>query len=187
MEQEETAEIAAAQHKESKPPVKKDRQLSVTAPVFTPQPKKKSLFDDENDIKRNKVIIVNDPSLIIEQAEEEEVEVELTEPNHTDESHGEEEESENSNMLTGVSQPIVRKGTEIRLMNPKLDNVSLFRCTSLHIMVKCGRCKETVEVQNIEPDQEDGKQKSKERWMSCPTCTSELGIRFLGGTRMKII
>ncbi|GAA5810944.1 hypothetical protein MFLAVUS_004372 [Mucor flavus] len=180
VEQEETAEIAAAQHKESKPPVKKDRQLSVTAPVFTPQPKKKSLFDDENDIKRNKVIIVNDPSLIIEQAEEEEVEVELTEPNHTDESHGEEEESENSNMLTGVSQPIVRKGTEIRLMNPKLDNVSLFRCTSLHIMVKCGRCKETVEVQNIEPDQEDGKQKSKERWMSCPTCTSELGIRFLG-------
>lgn len=186
VEQEEAAEISAAQQKELKPPVKKEQQqLSVTAPVFTPQqPKKKSLFEDEDEMKKNKVIIVNDPSLIIEQATEEEVEVELADGDDITVMNNTEEMTEPSNTLTGVSQPVIRKGTEIRLINPKLENVSLFRCTSLHMMVKCDRCKDTVEVQNVEPDQEEEKknqkQRSKERWMSCPTCTSELGIRFLG-------
>lgn len=179
IEQEETESIAASQQKDLKPPTKQ-QQLSVTAAVFTPnkpQPKKTSLFDE--DIKKNKVIIVNDPSLIIEQAEEEEVEVELAKED--DPEHTIDHTEEGASTLSGISQPVIRKGTEIRLMDPKLENVSLFRCTLLHIMVKCHRCKDTCEVENIRPDTTDETQQKKERWMACPTCTSLMGIKFLGG------
>lgn len=185
-EEEETEIIAASQQKDLKPPTKQQQQLSVTAPVFTPkqQPKKTSLFDENDDIKKNKVIIVNDPSLIIEQADEEEVEVELAkedDPAHTiSQTTTAEGEGSSSNALSGISQPVVRKGTEIRLVDPKLENVSLFRCSLLHIMVKCHRCKDTCEVENIRPDSTEETQQKKERWMACPTCTSLMGIKFLG-------
>lgn len=203
-EQAEADSIAAAQQKDLKPPVKAAQQqqpaLSITAPEFTPQQskpadtkKKTSLFDEANDIKKNKVIIVNDPSLVIEQADEEEVEVELAEGEDDYHRHLEEEgyqqQEAGEKTVVGLSQPVVRRGTEIRLVDPKLENISLFRCALLHIMVKCARCKDTVEVENIKPEQEDkqaasssSKQPPKtERWMSCPTCSSVLGIKFLGG------
>lgn len=207
-EQAEADVIAAAQQKDLKPPVKAAQQpaLSVTAPEFTPQQskpadtkKKTSLFDEANDIKKNKVIIVNDPSLVIEQAEEEEVEVELAEGEDDYHRHLEEEHQQQEGggggekTVVGLSQPVVRRGTEIRLVDPKLENISLFRCALLHIMVKCARCKDTVEVENIKPEQEDkqaaASSSSKpppktERWMSCPTCSSVLGIKFLGGKHM---
>ncbi|KAL9545680.1 hypothetical protein PS6_008091 [Mucor atramentarius] len=202
-EQAEADSIAAAQQKDLKPPVKAAQQqpaLSITAPEFTPQQpkpsetkKKSSLFDEANDIKKNKVIIVNDPSLVIEQADEEEVEVELAEGEDDYHRHLEEEhqQQQGEKTVVGLSQPVVRRGTEIRLVEPKLENISLFRCALLHIMVRCARCKDTVEVENIKPEQEDkqaaaassssSKQPPKtERWMSCPTCSSVLGIKFLG-------
>lgn len=172
VEQQETAVIAASQQKDLKPPLKKEQSLSISAPVFTPQPKKKSSLFDEDHVKKNKVVIVNDPSLIIEQAEEDEVQVELAKG---DDDHHVMETEQGPSVLSGVSQPVIRRGTEIRLIDPKLDNVSLFKCSSLHLMVKCSRCKDTVEVQNIKSDQD-----SKERWMACPTCTAELGIKFAG-------
>ena len=181
-EQTETDNIAAAQQKDLKPPTKKIQSLSVSAPVFTPSKKKKtSLFDESEDIKKNKVIIVNDPTLIIDQAEEEEVEVELAGDEDDDEIITEEGEEQTKSL---PQQPVVRKGTEIRLMDPKLENVSLFRCSLLHIMVKCSRCKDTCEVENIKPHQEEDAKHphpQKERWMACPTCTSLMGIKFLGG------
>jgi hypothetical protein len=206
-EQAEADKISQAQQKDLKPPVKKDhyhqsqQQLSVSAPVFTPQQqpqqqqqkKKTSLFYEKDDIKRNKVIVVNDPSLIVEQAEEEEVEVQLADGDEVDQlvNNGNEE---GSSVLAGVSQPVIRKGTEIRLIEPKLESISLFKCSLLHIMVKCARCKDTVEVENIQPDQDEDAtaaasssslskkpHSKKERWMACPTCTSILGIKFLGG------
>lgn len=192
VEQTETEMIAAAQQKDLKPPTKKAQSLSISAPVFTPkQQKKASLFDESDDIKKNKVIIVNDPSLIIEQSEEEEeVEVELAEGDGDDhiiihQEDVEEEGSSSNRVLAGVSQPVIRKGTEIRLVDPKLENISLFKCSLLHIMVKCNRCKDTCEVENIKPDQDEESskhpQQKKERWMACPTCTSLMGIKFLGG------
>lgn len=202
-EQEEAESISAAQQKDLKPPVKAAQQqqpsLSVTAAEFMPQQqpkseskKKTSLFDEENNVKKNKVIIVNDPSLVIEQADEEEVEVELA-PGEDEYHHHSEEEQDGEKTLVNLSQPAVRRGTEIRLVDPKLENISLFRCTLLHIMVKCARCKDTVEVENIKPEQEEKQAASSsssekkpnapktERWMSCPTCSSVMGIKLLGG------
>jgi DNA-directed RNA polymerase subunit RPC12/RpoP len=191
-EQVETAIIAASQQKDTKPPVKQQQTLSASAPEFTPKASKKktSLFDEEDDIRKNKVVIVNDPSLIIEQAEEEEVEVELANGDSVDEGvSGQEEEENNEKTLVRLSQPVIRRGTEIRLIDPKLENISLFRCSLLHLMVKCARCKDTVEAENIKPEQEENqasKNHSKtERWMSCPTCSSVLGIKFLGGKSTK--
>jgi hypothetical protein len=138
------------------------------------------------------VIIVNDPSLIIEKNEEEEVEVELAQgdgDDHIIDPQKEEEGGSSSKVLSGISQqPTIRKGTEIRLVNPKLENISLFKCSLLHIMVKCNRCKDTCEVENIKPDQDEESkptQQKKERWMACPTCTSLMGIKFLGGKKQK--
>ncbi|CEP10943.1 hypothetical protein [Parasitella parasitica] len=191
-EQMEADTISAAQQKDLKPPVK-TTELSVAAPVFTPQQqqpsdskKKTSLFDEIDDVKKNKVIIVNDPSLIIEQADEEEVEVELAEGEDDYQQHL---EQDGEKTLIDLSQPLIRRGTEIRLVDPKLENISLFRCSLLHVMVKCARCKDTVEVENIKPEQQDKQTASAssskktpkaERWMSCPTCSSLLGIKFLG-------
>lgn len=195
-EQVETANIAASQQKDSKPPVKQQQQqqtLSVTAPEFTPNASKKktSLFD-EADIRKNKVVIVNDPSLIIEQAKEEEIEVELANGDDAIEDDVFDEQEEGEKTLITLSQPVVRKGTEIRLIDPKLENISLFRCSLLHIMVKCARCKDTVEVENIKPEQDTNEsatssknQPKTERWMSCPTCSSILGVKFLGGKPTK--
>lgn len=210
-EQAEADRISKALQKDLKPLVKKvnqhpqqQQQLSVSAPVFTPQQqqqqpqqkKKTPLFDEKDDIKRNKVIVVNDPSLVVEQADEEEVEVELADSDDVDQlndSNGNE-----GSILNGVSQPVIRKGTEIRLTDPKLENISLFKCSLLHIMVKCARCKDTVEVENIRPDQDEDitsstassstvkkVQPKKERWVACTTCTSILGIKFLGGKSKK--
>jgi DNA-directed RNA polymerase subunit RPC12/RpoP len=185
-EQAETAIIAASQQKDSKPPVKQQQQtLSVTAPEFTPKASKKKTLFDEDHIRKNKVVIVNDPSLINEQAEEGEVEVELANGDAVEDVFVGQEEEDGEKTLVSLSQPVVRKGTEIRLINPILENVSLFRCSLLHLMVKCARCKDTVEVENIKPEQEEANssknQHKTERWMSCPTCSSIMGIKFLGG------
>lgn len=173
-EQVEADTLAAQQLKDSK-------KLSINAAEFSPAKKKTSLFDEQDDIKKNKVIIVNDPSLINEQADEEEIEVEVA----TEEQSGLSSDPDvpADQTVVGLAQATIRKGTEIRLLSPKLENISLFRCTALHIMVKCARCKDTVEVENIkpEPQQAEEKKSNTERWMACPTCTSILGIKFLGG------
>ncbi|RCH84407.1 hypothetical protein CU098_002070, partial [Rhizopus stolonifer] len=177
-EQLETDKMARIQQKDLIPPVK-TTQLSATAAEFKPQqPAKKSLFDEQDIVKKNKVIIVNDPSLVVdEQADEEEVEVELAE--------GFEQEAlvhtnENESAVVNLAKPNVRKGTEIRLIDPPLENISLFRCTLLHVLVKCARCKDTVDIENIKPEQEQTESKKTERWTTCPTCTSILGVKFLG-------
>ncbi|KAI9487811.1 MAG: hypothetical protein EXX96DRAFT_473829, partial [Benjaminiella poitrasii] len=151
-EQIEADTISNAQQKDLKPPSNRDiltssqdshpvepstsQQKSSTAKKAT------SLFDDEAMFKKNRVIVVNDPALIVDQTDEEDVE---------------------------------------------LENISLFRCALLHIMVKCARCKDTVEVENIKPEENEAtvsssssKRSQTERWMSCPTCSSVLGIKFHG-------
>lgn len=190
-EQVEADTLAAQQSKELKPPMSQPK-LSVNAPEFSPKSttrkKVTSLFDEEDAIRKNKVIIVNDPSLINEQAAEEEVEVEL--PTEEDLTPLIPEEEKDKTVVE-LTQATIRKGTEIRLLSPKLENVSLFRCTALHIIVKCARCKDTVEVENIKPEQGSTTTTNKanhnsERWMACPTCTSILGIKFLGGITICI-
>ncbi|KAI8876588.1 hypothetical protein K501DRAFT_200091, partial [Backusella circina FSU 941] len=190
-EQREVDAIAAAQQKDLKPPVVQrpldpTSTLSPNAPLFTPKKKKVSLFDDE-DTKKNRVVIVNDPSIIRDadeeqQAAEEEVEVELADDDDQDGILIYDEQGPNVPVAT-PSPTTLRRGTEVRLVDPVLENVSLFRCAILHIVVKCNRCKETVDMENVHPETDnssDDKQHSKERWMACPTCSSVIGIRFLG-------
>jgi uncharacterized CHY-type Zn-finger protein len=185
-EQRELDAIAAAQQKDLKPPVVQrpldpTSTLSPNAPLFTPKKKKTFLFDE--DTRKNRVVIVNDPSIIRDQgdeeqqAAEEEVEVELAD----DDQDGALVYSEQPGSSVPVTTPTMRRGTEVRLMDPVLENITLFRCAILHVVVKCNRCKETVDIENVHPETDDKtKEHPKERWLACPTCSSVIGIRFLG-------
>jgi hypothetical protein len=79
----------------------------------------------------------------------------------------------------------VRTGTEIRFPDLRLENVSLLRCARMFLMVKCSRCSNTVEVENIIPEQaavdsaSNGSEKYQ-RWLPCPTCSSLIGVLFKG-------
>lgn len=90
-----------------------------------------------------------------------------------------------------------RRGTELRLPNIKLDNVALLYCTVLNLLVRCARCKGTMEVRDIVPEFDAGltvpemgvvanvvaeTPRKNEKWLSCPTCTSLVGVRFKGGS-----
>ncbi|CAO3645776.1 unnamed protein product [Cunninghamella blakesleeana] len=97
--------------------------------------------------------------------------------------------SDENNALNVSEQPTVRRGTEIRLMKPQLENISFFRCISLYILVKCNRCKSTIDIENLLPidsntkDQNSDKGKNtattkNERITSCSTCNSIIGAKF---------
>lgn len=79
----------------------------------------------------------------------------------------------------------VRSGTEIRFPDLRLENVALLRCARMILMVKCNRCTNTVEIENIIPDQaavdsaSNGSEKYQ-RWLPCPTCSSLIGALFKG-------
>ncbi|RUS28500.1 hypothetical protein BC938DRAFT_481808, partial [Jimgerdemannia flammicorona] len=84
-----------------------------------------------------------------------------------------------------------RRGTELRLPNIRLDNVALLRCTTLNILLRCARCKGTVEVRDVVSEINEGQgpgypvnecnlTRKSEKWVSCPTCTLLLGVRFKG-------
>lgn len=87
---------------------------------------------------------------------------------------------------TSISTPQpVRSGTEVRFPDLKLENVSLLRCARMTIMVKCARCSNTVEVEDIIPEQAavesvNHTSEKYQRWMPCPTCSSLIGILFKG-------
>ncbi|ORE11352.1 hypothetical protein BCV72DRAFT_238035 [Rhizopus microsporus var. microsporus] len=189
-EEQEAAQMADAQKMQHKPPTQEQKKsmLSASAPVFVPQVQKKkktSLFDEE-DQKQSRVVIVNDPAFVVDEEDEaddgNDSTTDESEENEEEEISGSEDETK-KDALTGLAQPPkVKRGTEIRLIDPVLDNVSLFRCNVLHLVVKCARCKDTTAVENIKPDQdEEGNSSGKiktERWISCPTCNSIMGIKF---------
>ncbi|KAI8989263.1 hypothetical protein BDB01DRAFT_531022 [Pilobolus umbonatus] len=175
----EADKLAVSQKKQLAPP-KTSTPLSVSAPIFTPKQlmnkqsaKLTSLFDE--DTKNNRVIKVNDPALIVdEQLTEVIVETDSGDaPESTQQPH-EDDVAESSTLP--LPMPAIKKGTDIRLMNFKLENVTLFRCTSLHVILKCAKCKDTLDVENIRPESEE----YKGRWLTCPTCSSVVGVKFIG-------
>ncbi|KAI8341370.1 hypothetical protein BC941DRAFT_391525 [Chlamydoabsidia padenii] len=159
---------------------------------------KKSIFVDDQ--VKSKVVVVNDPSIVrppgattaqeekrpFTTSSDEEDEDSLLEQDN----HASAEPSSSSTLDVSTTQPL-RRGTEIRLLQPQLDNVSLFRCVSLHVLVKCSRCKNTVDLENILPESSletpgdptkkdtNNKNNKRERWTSCPTCHSVIGVKFL--------
>ncbi|KAG2183213.1 hypothetical protein INT43_006217 [Umbelopsis isabellina] len=101
-----------------------------------------------------------------------------------EESDDEEITSKLETTTISTPQP-VRTGTEVRFPELKLENVSLLRCARMTIMVKCARCSNTVEVENIIPEQAavesvNHTSEKYQRWMPCPTCSSLIGILFKG-------
>lgn len=159
---------------------------------------KKSLFADDH--AKSKVVMVNDPSLVRPPGATEDKPIipSNSNDNQIDASIAAPPDpfSSSSAMVTpalDVSAPqALRRGTEVRLIQPQLENVSLFRCVSLHVLVKCSRCKNTVDLENILPEgtleTPTGAAEAasaaptthkKERWTSCPTCHSIIGVKFL--------
>ncbi|CAO3623512.1 unnamed protein product [Cunninghamella echinulata] len=165
-----------------------------------------SIFKDDQ--VKKKIIIVNDPNftsphtVITNEASSsnsnnnrESIEStnhnENTDSTMISTSEEEEEEEAKVNKPLNVSEQLtVRRGTEIRLMKPQLDNITFFRCTSLYLLVKCNRCKSTIDIENLLPIESDfdnnhnddnkGKviAKKNERITSCSTCHSIIGIKF---------
>ncbi|KAJ3278574.1 hypothetical protein HK104_002211, partial [Borealophlyctis nickersoniae] len=66
-------------------------------------------------------------------------------------------------------------GTEVRLVDVRLENISLLQSSSLHLMVRCERCKDTVDIPNLAPL---GNARETERSITCARCNSELAVRY---------
>ncbi|ORZ02687.1 hypothetical protein BCR43DRAFT_481997 [Syncephalastrum racemosum] len=153
-----------------------------------------SLFADDNDDEsRRRVIIVQDPSMFripgvdadvstssASSAEESEDEHDIAPP--PDAAHPSSADKSETALSSAAesSAPQMKRGTQIRFTQPRLDNISLFRCVALNMMVKCSRCRHTVDLEKVEVEDPLSKKEEKQRWMACPTCSTPLGMRFVG-------
>ncbi|CAO3702829.1 unnamed protein product [Rhizopus stolonifer] len=162
-------------------PVKMEEKkstLSISAPSFVPASAplaSSSVFvPPKEEVRKNKVIVVNDPSYLIDDQESNEHSSEHSSDDDSEDYSDDDSDASNQASLPAIPPTNIKRGTEIRLVEPTLDNISLFRCTSLHLIVRCARCKNTTAIENIQPQQED----NKERWMCCPTCSSVMGVKF---------
>ncbi|KAF7729141.1 hypothetical protein EC973_004909 [Apophysomyces ossiformis] len=143
-----------------------------------------SIFDEE-DKKKKKVIRVSDPFFqsVLPKAKEETSVPAVSETATASTSAVEEKETVAAASRICVEPPKskLEQGTEIRFSEIRLDKVALFRCKSLHLVVKCARCKDTVDVENVLPEETTGsKSPKRERWLTCPKCSAIMGIKFLG-------
>lgn len=66
--------------------------------------------------------------------------------------------------------------TNIQLLSPSLENVSLFRCGTLHLVVKCMDCKDILDVE-LESEQDNQVMKKK----PCLTCSNNMSVSFFPG------
>ncbi|KAI9028123.1 hypothetical protein CLU79DRAFT_811145 [Phycomyces nitens] len=156
-------------YREATPPVSPPQPNPETIPE-TPQQSKQSKQSKPaiatreiiyNETKDNRVIVVKDPLLLI--------------PPNVEPKEEEALESDQPVRLQDiVSSP--RRGTEIRLENVCLKNVALARCVSVSMVLKCARCKGSVVMDNIQPEETNTKHES---WKTCPTCTLMVGVKFL--------
>ncbi|KAJ2028316.1 hypothetical protein H4S03_007892, partial [Coemansia sp. S3946] len=83
--------------------------------------------------------------------------------------------AEDAEDVGGFSKP-ARRGTEIRLAETQLTNISLTHCSQLNLTVRCGRCKGAVELRGILPTTRTGK--DNQLWKACDSCSTILGVRF---------
>ncbi|KAI8388349.1 uncharacterized protein BYT42DRAFT_559797 [Radiomyces spectabilis] len=197
-----TKEIVKKSGASSSRPLKPTTSESAETAAPSKKATTTSIFDAlSNDTKKNRVVIVNDPSLLLPPGvpsndvatasldEQNEAKGKEKETAPATESGDDAAPSEQPNTLA-LSAPNVRKGTEIRLLQPRFENVSLFRCTVLRLMVKCARCKNAMEIENIVPETTEQvagssssqakKPAKKERWTTCNTCSSIVGVKFWG-------
>ncbi|KAI7881617.1 hypothetical protein K492DRAFT_206710 [Lichtheimia hyalospora FSU 10163] len=83
-------------------------------------------------------------------------------------------------------QPVIRKGTQVKLVEPRFENCTLIRVMSVQVDVLCGRCESLSTFDNLNlPDILSATGSSNEtndkyeRWMQCSTCSSLLGAKFI--------
>ncbi|KAG0175449.1 hypothetical protein DFQ30_007820 [Apophysomyces sp. BC1015] len=148
--------------------------------------KKNQPIFEEGDKKKGKVIIVNDPSWSAPPIVDQEAPLETFPEGQQALSSSVNEDTEQTTAGSSNETPSVnttkRTGMEIRLVGAQLDRVSLFRCKSLNLLVKCARCKSTVDIENLMPDEPNTpKDRSRERWLTCSQCKAIVGAKFLGG------
>ena len=62
-----------------------------------------------------------------------------------------------------------QKGSQIRILNKTLKNISLVQCTTFNMSIKCSRCKAPV----------DAALTQEEVWITCSTCSQSLGAQFI--------
>ncbi|KAI8149743.1 hypothetical protein BJV82DRAFT_549862 [Fennellomyces sp. T-0311] len=147
------------------------------------KPGRPLVYDDE---ERSRVIVVDDPSFLrpadFEPSSSTAPPAEdlVEQPIPGSSSANDEPEQASSSTQP---QPTVRKGTEIFLHNYRLDNVTLFRCHVLNMVVKCSRCKTMVNIDGLVPKDPFRAVNTKnytknERWESCSKCQNMLGVKF---------
>ncbi|KAJ2710059.1 hypothetical protein H4R19_003938, partial [Coemansia spiralis] len=87
-----------------------------------------------------------------------------------------EPDSDESDNDGGAYPRPARRGIEVRIGAVTLTGVSLARCHSLNLAVRCGRCKSGVEVKGIVPTVRADR--DHQMWKACDTCSTILGVRF---------
>ncbi|KAI9271573.1 hypothetical protein BDA99DRAFT_500427 [Phascolomyces articulosus] len=160
------------------------QQFTKNKQVPISQNSNKSLFKEQEE-KGARVIVVDDPDFL--------------RPPHLD--HYQPKTSTSSNTSSPVdplsvhpetneqeeeqvSQPTTtearKAGTEIYLYHFQLQNVTLFRCVSLNLIVKCNKCKTMTNVENLRPKDpfHPSKKENNESWTTCSKCRNLMGVKF---------
>ncbi|KAJ3322687.1 hypothetical protein HDU76_013828 [Blyttiomyces sp. JEL0837] len=78
-----------------------------------------------------------------------------------------------SSASTSDSTLSAHRGTQVRVPDVVLKNVSLLRCLSPYLIIRCSRCKNTFDSPALLPD--------TEYHPNCPTCGTVVGIRYRAG------
>ena len=67
------------------------------------------------------------------------------------------------------SQPVIDRGTQIKLPDILLTNISLLECTLLNLLLHCSRCSHSVDVVLVPNSPKE---------MTCPTCSTHISINY---------
>ncbi|KAI9805996.1 MAG: hypothetical protein M1826_004691 [Phylliscum demangeonii] len=93
-----------------------------------------------------------------------------------DEAHedGEGASAVSTSAATGTATATVERGTSLSFPHLALDGIELLDIISLALVVRCERCKQSVDIANIKP----GRESTGARAESCAKCASVLSVAY---------
>ncbi|KAG2223792.1 hypothetical protein INT45_001926 [Circinella minor] len=150
---------------------------------------KASLFDED----KGRVIVVDDPSFLrpthldpstssnsMTNKDDPITVSSSSDPDHSDQTK---KENEAIGSSESSSPSVPRNGTAIYIYDYQLENITLFRCIQLNMVVKCSKCKTMTDIENLVPKDPFNfyltcTKENSQVWKTCTKCRNLMGVKF---------
>ena len=88
------------------------------------------------------------------------------------------------------SEPVPLNGTAIYIYKYQLENITLFRCIQLNMVVKCSKCKTMANMEDVVPKDPfnfylPSTKENSQVWKGCTKCGNLMGVKFFSGKEKK--